>query len=99
MVFSFNPELVGPIMTFKIKKTHEKHGSRHCLPGDLRCANIVDLQNEINQVGQPAILDLDEVHVIDLDGIRFPNDCLARGIQVVNCTPYIREWMLLERLA
>jgi hypothetical protein len=44
-------------------------------------------------------LDLDEVNVVDIDGIRFLNECQAQGIQVVNCSPYIREWMLQEKRA
>jgi hypothetical protein len=52
---------------------------------------------EIEQVGQAAILDLHEVDVVDIDGIRFLNECQARGIQLVNCSPYIREWMLQEK--
>ena len=49
--------------------------------------------------GHPATLDLDEVGVIDIDGIRFLNECLALGVQLVNCSPYIREWMLQEKRA
>jgi len=69
------------------------------LSGELRCAHLVDLRAEIEQCGQPATLDLDEVNVVDIDGIRLLNECQARGIQVVNCSPYIREWMLHEKRA
>jgi len=37
-----------------------------------------------------------EVDVVDIDGIRLLNECQTQGIQVVNCSPYIREWMLQE---
>jgi len=84
-------------MTLKITRTCEKPEPRLCLSGELRCANVIDLRAEIGQVGQSVILDLDEVDVVDIDGIRFLNECRARGIKVVNCSPYIREWMLLER--
>jgi hypothetical protein len=67
------------------------------LSAELRCARLVDLRAEIEQVGRPATLDLDEVDVIDIDGIRFLNECKSLGIQVVNCSPYIREWMLQEK--
>jgi hypothetical protein len=40
---------------------------------------------------------MDEVDVVDIDGIRFLNECKSLGIQVVNCSPYIREWMLQEK--
>jgi hypothetical protein len=84
-------------MTLKIKRIWEKHGTRICLSGELRCAHLVDLRAEFEQFGQPATLDLDEVDVIDIDGIRLLNECQALGIQVVNCLPYIREWMLQEK--
>jgi hypothetical protein len=70
-----------------------------CLSGELRCAHLVDLRAEIEQFGQPATLDLDEVNVVDIDGIRFLNECQAQGIQVANCSPYIRDWMLQEKQA
>jgi hypothetical protein len=88
-----------PKMTLKIKWIREKHGTRISLSGALRCAHLVNLRTEIEQFGQPAILDLDEVNVVDIDGIRFLNECQAQGIQVVNCSPYIREWMLQEKRA
>jgi ABC-type transporter Mla MlaB component len=83
-------------MTLKIKRLCENRGTRLCLAGELRCSHLVDVRAEIEQVGQPAILDLDEVNVVDIDGVRLLNECLARGIQVVNCSPYIREWMIQE---
>jgi ABC-type transporter Mla MlaB component len=86
-------------MTLKINRILEEHETRICLSGELRCAHLIDLRSEIEQVGQPATLDLDEVDVVDIDGIRFLNECQAHGIQVANCSPYIREWMLQEKHA
>jgi hypothetical protein len=42
-------------------------------------------------------LDLDEVDIVDIDGIRLLNRCQAQGVNVVNCSPYIRAWMGLEK--
>jgi hypothetical protein len=67
------------------------------IPERGRCSHLFDLRPEIEQVGQPATLDLDEVDVVDSDGIRLLNECQTQGIQVVNCSPYIREWMLQEK--
>lgn len=86
-------------MTLKIKRIREKHGTRICLSGELRCSHLVDVHAEIEQVGPPATLDLDEVDVVDIDGVRLLNECQAQGIRVVNCSPYIREWMLQEEQA
>jgi ABC-type transporter Mla MlaB component len=83
----------------KIKRIREEHGTRICLSGELRASHLIDLRAEIEQVGQLATLDLDEVDVVDIDGIRLLNECQAHGIQVVNCSPYIREWMFQENHA
>jgi hypothetical protein len=58
---------------------------------------LLDLRAEIEQVSQPITLDMDEVDVVDIDGIRLLNECQTQGIQVVNCSPYIREWMFQEK--
>jgi hypothetical protein len=48
--------------------------------------------------GGPNIgLDLEEVDLVDVDGVRFLNACESAGISVFHCSPYIREWMLRER--
>jgi ABC-type transporter Mla MlaB component len=84
-------------MTLKINRICEKNETRICLSGELRCSHLSDLRAEIEQARQPITLDLDEVDVVDSDGIRLLNECQTQGIQVVNCSPYIREWMLQER--
>lgn len=86
-------------MTLKITRICEQHGTRICLSGELRCAHIDDVRAEIEQVGQPATLDLDEVDVVDIDGVRLLNECQVQGIQVLNCSSYIRKWMLQEKRA
>ena len=86
-------------MTLRIKRICDKHGTRFCLSGELRRSHLVDVRAEIEQAGQPATLDMDEVDVVDIEGVRLLNECDAQGIQVVNCSPYIREWMLQEKRA
>jgi hypothetical protein len=88
-----------PAMTFRIKRLCENHGTRICLSGELRYGDLVNLGTEIDRFGQPATLDLDEVSVVDIDGIRFLNECQTHGIQAVTFSPYIGEWMLQEKRA
>jgi hypothetical protein len=40
---------------------------------------------------------LEELDLVDLEGVRFLNACEAKGISILHCSPYIREWMLQER--
>ena len=84
-------------MTLRIVRTHEKRGTRICLSGELRGSHLADVRAEIAQVRQPATLDLDEVDIVDIDGVRLLNECEAQGLEVANCSPYIREWMLQEK--
>jgi hypothetical protein len=84
-------------MALKIQRICEEHETRICLSGELRCPHLIDVRAEIEQVRLPAILDLGEVDVVDIDGVRLLNECQAWGIQVVNCSPYIREWMIQEK--
>jgi ABC-type transporter Mla MlaB component len=99
MVLSLHLAQTGLPMTLRIKRLCENHGTRIYLSGDLRSEHLANLRAEIEQFGQPATLDLDEVSVVDFDGIRLLNECQAQGIQLVNCSPYIREWMLQEKRA
>jgi hypothetical protein len=43
------------------------------------------------------ILDLSEVTLVDVGAIRFLINCEDEGIELVQCPPYVREWMLRER--
>jgi ABC-type transporter Mla MlaB component len=84
-------------MTLKIKRICEKDATRICLSGELRWSHLHDLRAEIAQVAQPITLDLEEVDVVDIEGIRLLNECQTQGVRVANCSPYIREWMLQEK--
>jgi len=42
-------------------------------------------------------LDLSEVTLVDLEVIRFLIRCEDEGIELVQCPPYVREWVLRER--
>jgi hypothetical protein len=44
-----------------------------------------------------TILDLSEVTLVDIAVVRFLIRCEEEGIELVQCPPYVREWMLRER--
>ena len=85
-------------MTLKMERFSGKWGTRICLSGELRSQQLDDLRAEIEDCGPGVILDLDEVDVVDIDAVRFLSACEARDVEVVNCLPYIREWMFQEAL-
>ena len=84
-------------MTLRIERMGDRGGTRICLAGELRSAHLDDVRAEIGRAACPVTLDLGEVDIVDIDGIRWLNTCRAQGMNVENCSPYIREWMGLEQ--
>ena len=85
-------------MTLKIERicgTDAERGVR--LSGELRSEHLDQVKAEIVRGGPRITLDLEEVDLVDVDGVRFLNACEVEGISVLRCSPYIREWMLRER--
>ena len=80
-------------MTLKIERSR----ARVRLSGELRSEHLAQVKTELRKCGKSAVLDLEEVNLADVDGVRFLNGCETKGISVVHCSPYIREWMALER--
>jgi hypothetical protein len=80
-------------MTLKI----ERFRARVRLSGELRSEHLDTVKAELRKCGKSAVLDLEEVNLADVEGVRFLNGCEAKGVSVVHCSAYIREWMLRER--
>ena len=66
----------------KIERISGKGGTRICLSGQLRSEHLSQVESEVERAGQPVALDLEEVDLVDIDGVRFLNECEAAGIQV-----------------
>src|SRR6202008_2138591 len=81
-------------MTLRIERLE----GRIRLSGEFRIAHLDQVKIETERCESPVVLDLEEVDLIDVEGVRFLNTCEAKGISVLHCSPYIREWMLQERI-
>jgi hypothetical protein len=75
----------------------EQVQGRTRLSGEFRFGHLDQVKTEIERGESPIVLDLEELDLIDLEGVRFLNACEAKGISILHCSPYIREWMLQER--
>jgi hypothetical protein len=84
-------------MTLKIRPVAGKREIRICLSGQLRAEHIDQLQSEVERGGPGVTLDLEEIDLVDVEGVRFLNACESAGVSILNCSPYIREWMVQER--
>jgi anti-anti-sigma regulatory factor len=67
------------------------------LIGHFQVEHIEELQRQFRQNDPRFVLDLTELTLVDVDVVRFLGTCEAGGAEVINCAPYIREWMNQER--
>jgi anti-anti-sigma regulatory factor len=84
-------------MTLRIERICGARETRIRLSGQLRSEHLSQVKSEVQGAEQPVVLDLEEVDLVDIDGVRFLNECESAGISVLRCSPYIREWMQRER--
>ena len=67
------------------------------LSGRIQADRIASIQSEMDDGCTSKSLDLSEVTLVDLDVVRFLIRCEDEGIELVQCPPYVHEWMLRER--
>ena len=65
------------------------------LSGRIDTADIAELEAVVGAEGKDRriILDLKDMTLTGQDGIVFLARCEAEGIALVNCDPYVREWI------
>ena len=84
-------------MTFRIETASDGQTSTLRLIGRIESESLDDLQAQVRRHRPRLVLDLDEVALLDVGVVRFLIACEADGIELLNCAPYIREWMNRER--
>ena len=84
-------------MTLKIERISGKRKTRICLIGQLRSEHLDQLKSEVERGGPRVALDLEELDLVDIEGVRFLNACESAGVSILHCSAYIRAWMLQER--
>ena len=68
------------------------------LSGRIEGERLAELESLIQSEGsgRPIVIDLKDVTLAGEDGIVFLAQCEARNIKLVNCPPYIREWITIQ---
>jgi hypothetical protein len=84
-------------VTLRIEKTVDRRGTIVSLIGRVRAEDLSEVARQLEDSGPGAVLQLDEVTLVDVDVVRFLNRCEAEGVRIVDCSPYIREWMSREQ--
>lgn len=65
------------------------------LSGRIREEHILELTELLasEKEGSKMAFDLEEIRLVDREGIRFLGACEARGIILQNCPAFVREWI------
>jgi hypothetical protein len=85
-------------VTLRIEKSVKGKISIFALSGRIEAEEVAELQRLLRVEGRShrIVLDLREVKLADRDAVRFLARCEADGIQLKNCPPYVREWILAD---
>jgi anti-anti-sigma regulatory factor len=84
-------------MTLKIEKYSDGNSTTIRLIGRMRAEHLEELEKQIRESGPAITLDLEEVTLVDVEIVRFLGAREARGATLLNCSPYIRDWIGKER--
>lgn len=67
------------------------------LSGRMQSEHLPALQQYIDGPEFKPLLDLAEVTLVDVEAVRFLIRCEEAGMKLLNCPPYIRQWMDREQ--
>ena len=66
------------------------------LIGELGVEHLAEVKAQINDAPFPIVVDIGELTLISVEGIRLLNACHENGMPIINASGYITEWMTLE---
>jgi len=84
-------------MVLRIDSTAEGQTRILRLSGRLGAERLEQLKAQIEANGPNVALDLEDVTLIDQDSVSFLATCEANGVQLRQCSHYIRSWITRER--
>ena len=84
-------------MTLKIERYSEGPSTTIRLIGRMQAEHLAELEKQIRESGSKIALDLEEVHLVDVEAVRFLGMCETQGVTLLNCSAYIRDWIGKER--
>jgi hypothetical protein len=83
-------------VTLKIEELAGEHGTTLKLIGRIQAEHLDELRRQI-AASTPSALEMKEVTLVDADAVRFLASCELDGIQLLNCSAYIRESIFREK--
>jgi anti-anti-sigma regulatory factor len=86
------------ILMLMITRVADKERSTLIVSGRIDAEQLPDLRRFVQAEQENKLtIDLAEVSLVDAAVIRFLLVCEERGIRLVRCPAYVREWMVREK--
>lgn len=83
-------------MVLKIEQFSDGSRQKFVLSGRIESSNVQQLKAQIDG-NEKVVLDLAQVRIVDRDAVRFLADCERKGIELRDCPPFVRAWILSEK--
>jgi hypothetical protein len=84
-------------MTLRIEQNSRRGRAVLKLIGDIHSEDLKDFKAQTLAAGSDMAFDLDELTLVDVGVVRYFGECEQRGVELLNCPGYIREWIKRER--
>jgi anti-anti-sigma regulatory factor len=84
-------------MTLRIERYADRGGTTIRLIGRMQAEHVSEVERQIEESETTVTLDLEEVTLVDVQAVRFLGTCEISGIRILNCSPYITDWIAKER--
>jgi hypothetical protein len=81
----------------RIERDCEGCATKLRLSGRIQLDDIASIRSNLRDGCERKVLDLSEVTLVDLKVVRFLISCEDKGIELVECPLYVREWIRRER--
>ena len=83
-------------MTLRIERRRSGDTLIVQLIGEFDVEHLAEVNAQVNDAQRPVVVDIGELTLISVEGIRFLNACHENGMPIINASGYITEWMTLE---
>jgi hypothetical protein len=83
-------------MTLKIETHFDRNKLTIRLTGRMKEECLEDLKSLLDNANPGAVLNLGDVSLVGAEVVRFLANCEKAGIELVDCSPYIRDWINRE---
>ena len=83
-------------MTLKIEKYFDGNKLTIRLKGRMQEEHLEDLKALIDEAGPNTVLNLGDLNLVGVEVVGFLAKCERAGIEINECSPYIRNWINRE---